>query len=176
MATSSDTSSSARGLAAASAWLAGLSPRERRGVLIAATVLGLGLLWWLAVAPAWQTLRGAPARHAALNAQLARMQQLAQQAEALQAQSSAAAPRRDEALRALEAATAALGGQAQVNVIGDRATLTLRQVDPAALAQWLQQVRNNARLLPVESQLTRDAASGGWTGTLVVAGPPLASN
>jgi len=170
-----DTPSPARGLAAASAWLAGLSARERRLVLIAAAVVGLGLLWWVAIAPAWQTLRAAPARHAALDAQLTRMQQLAQQAEALRAQSGAAAPRRDEALRALEAATAALGASGQVSVVGDRATLALRQADPAALAQWLQQVRSNARLLPVESQLSRDAASGGWTGTLVLAGPPLAA-
>ncbi len=175
MATTAPSTSPMRGLAAASAWLAGLSARERRLVLVAAAVVGLGLLWWVAIAPAWQTLRAAPARHAALDAQLARMQQLAQQAEALRAQSSAAAPGRDDALRALEAATAGLGGNAQINVIGDRATLALRQTDPAALAQWLQQVRSNARLLPVESQLTRDAASGGWTGTLVVAGPPLAA-
>jgi general secretion pathway protein M len=169
-----DTPVKPRGLAAASAWLAGLSARERRGVLIAGSVLGLGLLWWVAIAPAWQTLRSAPARHAAADAQLARMQQLAQQARALQSQSSAATPARDDALRALQAATAGLGGGAQVSVVGDRATLALRQTDPAALAQWLQQVRSNARLLPVESRLTRDAASGGWTGTLVVAGPPLA--
>lgn len=167
--------SATRGIAAVSAWLASLSARERRMVLAAAAIVGLGLLWWVAIAPAWQTLRAAPARHATLNAQLAHMQQLAQQAEALRAQSSAAAPGRDDALRALEAATAGLGGNAQINVIGDRATLALRQTGPAALAQWLQQVRSNARLLPVESQLTRDAASGGWTGTLVVTGPPLAA-
>jgi general secretion pathway protein M len=173
MATTSTSTSPMRGAAVVSAWLAGLSARERRMVLAAAAVVALGLLWWVAIAPAWQTLRAAPARHATLDAQLARMQQLAQQAEALRAQSSAASPGRDDALRALEAATASLGGNAQVNVIGERATLALRQTDPAALAQWLQQVRSNARLLPVESQLTRDAASGGWTGTLVVAGPPL---
>jgi general secretion pathway protein M len=171
----SDTPSKTRGLAAVSAWLASLSARERRLVLLAAAVLGLGLLWWIAIAPAWQTLRQAPARQAAADAQLARMQQFAQQAEALRAQSAAAAPSRDEALRQLEAASAALGGSAQVSVVGDRATVALRQASPVALAQWLQQVRSNARLLPVESQLSRDAASGGWTGTLVLAGPPLAT-
>lgn len=171
----SDTPPKTRGLAAASAWLAGLSARERRLVLTGAAVVGLGLLWWVAIAPAWQTLRAAPARQAAADAQLARLQQLAQQAEALRAQSAAAAPSRDEALRQLEAASATLGGSAQVSVIGDRATVALRQASPVALAQWLQQVRSNARLLPVESQLSRDAATGGWTGTLVLAGPPLAT-
>jgi len=172
----SDTPPKTRGLAAASAWLAGLSARERRLVLTAAAVVGLGLLWWVAISPAVQTLRQAPARQAAADAQLARLQQLAQQAEALRAQSAAAAPSRDEALRQLEAASSAtLGNSAQVNVVGDRATVALRQASPVALAQWLQQVRSNARLLPVESQLSRDAASGGWTGTLVLAGPPLAT-
>ncbi|MBX3609732.1 MAG: type II secretion system protein M [Hydrogenophaga sp.] len=169
-------SSPTRGLAAASAWLASLSPRERRLVLIAATVVGLGLLWMVAIAPAWHTLRAAPAQHAALDAQLARMQQMAQTAEALRAQSGTAPPSRDEALRALEAATVGLGGTGQISVLGERATLALRQTPPQALAAWLQQVRINARLLPVESQISRDAASGGWTGTLVVGGPPLAGN
>lgn len=164
----------AQRLAAASAWLAGLSARERSLVLAAAAVVGLGLLWAIAIAPAWRTLRAAPAQHAALDTQLARMQQLAQTAEALRAQSGSALPSRDDALRALEAATSALGGAGQISVAGDRATLALRQMPPQALAQWLQQVRINARLLPVESQISRDAASGGWTGTLVVSGPPLA--
>lgn len=163
-------------LARASAWLAGLSARERRLVTLAAAVVLLGLLWWLAVAPALQTLREAPARHAALDAQLTRMQQLARTAESLRAASAGAQPGRDEALRALDAATAALGATGQVSVLGDRATLTLRGAPPQALAQWLAQVRINARLLPLESQLARDGGTGGWSGSVVLGGPALASN
>ena len=161
---------------AVGAWYGGLATRERRLVLAAALVLGLGLIWWLAVAPAWQTLREAPARHAALNGQLSRMLQLAQTAEGLRAASSGQPPGRDEALRALEAATASLGSTGQVSVLGDRATLTLRQTEALALAGWLQQVRVNARLLPLESQLTRDGAGATWSGTLVLGGTPLAGN
>lgn len=159
-----------------SAWLAGLSARERRLVGLAAAVVVLGALWWLAVAPAWQTLRQATARHAALDAQLARMQQLAATADALRASSTTAPPGRDDALRALETATAGLGATGQIAVLGDRATLTLRGAAPQALAQWLAQVRINARLLPIESRLVRDGGAGGWNGTVVVAGPALASN
>ena len=158
------------------AWYGALAERERRLVLVAALIVGLALLWWLAIAPAWQTLRAAPARHAALDAQLARMQQLAQTTEGLRAGSTGQPPGRDEALRALEAATGALGGTGQIAVLADRATLTLRQTEAQALAGWLQQVRVNARLLPLESQLNRDGPGTTWSGTLVLSGPPLAGN
>ena len=68
------------------------------------------------------------------------------------------------------------GGTGQINVLGDRATLTLRQAEALALAGWLQQVRVNARLLPLESQLNRDGPGTTWSGSLVVSGPPLAGN
>jgi general secretion pathway protein M len=157
-----------------SAALDRLSPRERKAVLIALWIVGLGLLWWLAVAPALATLREAPARHARLDAQLGQMQRLAATANALRAESAAQPPGRDEVMRALEAATTSLGATAQLSVLGDRATVTLRGTQPAALAQWLAQVRINARLLPLETQLTRDPATAGWNGTVVLSGPGLA--
>lgn len=176
MATAQEPSSAARARTSASNWYGALSARERQLVLAAAIVLGLGLLWWLAVSPALQTLRAAPARHAALDGQLSRMLQLAQTADGLRSASTGQPPGRDEALRALEAATAALGASGQVSVLGDRATLTLRQTDAVALATWLQQVRVNARLLPLESQLTREGAEPKWSGSIVLSGPPLAGS
>lgn len=176
MAADPDTPPLERARAALAHWYGGLAVRERRLVLAAALIVGLALLWWLAIHPAWRTLREAPARHAALDAQLARMQQLAQTAEGLRAASTGQPPGRDEALRALEAATGALGGTGQISVLGDRATLTLRQAEALALAGWLQQVRVNARLLPLESQLNRDGPGTTWSGSLVVSGPPLAGN
>lgn len=157
-----------------SAALDRLSPRERKAVLIALWIVGLGLLWWLAIAPALTSLREAPARHARLDAQLGHMQRMAAMANGLRAESAAQPPGRDEVLRALEAATASLGATAQLSVLGDRATVTLRGTPPAALAQWLAQVRINARLLPLETQLKRDAATAGWNGTVVLSGPGLA--
>lgn len=150
-----------------------LSPRERRAVVTAAGIVGLALLWWLAVAPALATLREAPERHARLDAELNQMQRMAATASALRTEAHVQPPALDAVQRALEAATAALGGTAQVLVQGDRATATLRGAAPAALAQWLAQVRINARLLPLETRLTRDPTSGGWSGTVVLSGPGL---
>lgn len=152
--------------------MARLNARERRLVQIAALVVGLGLVWWLGIAPALQTLRQAPDRHAQLSRQLADVQRMAATAAAVREQGNARVPSRNEALGALERATATLGPQGQLSVLGDRATLTLRHADPAALAQWLAQARLNARVSPVESQLTREGP--GWNGNVVLSGPGLA--
>ena len=94
----------------------------------------------MASAPALDTLRQAPARHARLDAQLAQMQRMAATAETLRSQSTAQPPGRDEVLRATETATNGLSGTGQLSVLGERATLTLRNTPPEALAQWLAQV------------------------------------
>ena len=101
-----------------------LAPREQNLVLAASAIVALALLWWVALAPALKTLRTAPARHAALDAQLQRMQSL--QAEALQLQ---AAPRGTpgDAVGSLRASlTQRLGATAQLSLVGDRATITLK--------------------------------------------------
>ena len=166
----------ARALAPLQQALAGLQPRERRALTLALWVVGLGLLWWIGVAPAWATLRQAPERHARLDAQLSQMRGMAASAQALRGQSNAQMPARDTALRALEQATSALGASGQMALQGERATLTLNNATPEALAQWLQQVRLNARLVPVEAKLSRPADSAPlWSGSLVLAGPGLAS-
>lgn len=167
-----------------------LAPREQTLVLAAVGLVALALLWWVAVAPALHTLRTASARHAELDAQLQRMQSLRAEAQQLQT-----APRssRGEASGALRTAlTQRLGNTAQLNLVGDRATVTLKGAPADALAQWLTQARSNARTAPVEARLTRTAATapgtpanapavlGGpaaaamprWDGTLVLALPP----
>ncbi len=155
--------------------LAGLQPRERRAVALAAWVVGLGLLWWIAIAPAWSTLSQAPARQAQLDAQLSQMRGLAASAQALRGDTNSQPPGRDTVLRALDQATSALGTHGQIVVQGERATLTLNNATPEALAQWLQQVRINARLVPVEAKLDRPTSGApAWRGSLVVSGPGLA--
>ena len=47
-----------------------LLPREKTLVQVTAAVIGVALLWWLAVAPALQTLRTDNTRHQALDTQL----------------------------------------------------------------------------------------------------------
>jgi general secretion pathway protein M len=151
----------------------GRNPRERAGIALALAAIGAGLLWWLALAPALQTLRTAAPQAARLEAQLQAMRGLQAQAQALQAQPKMG---REEALRALEAAVKQrLGGTAQLNVQGDRASLVLKGTSAEALAQWLAQARVNARALPTEARLQRSAAPGAagatWDGSMVLALP-----
>ena len=150
---------------------------------------------WLALAPALQTLRSAPARHAVLDAQLQRMLALQGEAERLKG-----VPRADpdNAARALQsAATERLGSTARTTVLGDRATVTLTGAPAGALAPWLAQVRSNAKSVPQEVHLVRATAppvsaaapvlatapaapvaaaaapaTARWDGTLVLALPP----
>lgn len=147
-----------------------LAPREQNLVLAAGALVGLALLWWVAVAPALATLRAAPARHTALDAQLQRMLSLQAEAQQLQA---APATSPGDAVGALRAAlTQRLGTTAQLNVVGDRATITLKGASADALAQWLAQARSNARATPVEARLTRSAAAAPAGQTPVTLGRP----
>ncbi len=146
-----------------------LVPREQVLVLAAAALVAFALLWWLALAPAFATLRSAEAQHRTLDAQLQRMLRLQAQAQAMQAQ-----PKQnpEEAMRQLEVAIRQqLGVAARYSIAGDRVTVTLTAAPPAALAQWLAQIRVNARAIPGEAKLTR-SASGAWDGTLVLTLPP----
>lgn len=146
-----------------------LAPREKALVAGAALLVGGALFWWVAIAPALATLRGAEPQHLLLDAQLQRMRGLQAQAQALQTQ-----PRQnhDEALRLLEQSVQQrLGAGARVAVAGDRATVTLAGVAPDALAQWLAQARAQARALPSEARLARNAG-GLWDGSLVLTLPP----
>ena len=138
-----------------------VSPREQRLVKLALGVVALALLWWVALAPALAVLKTAPQQHLALDAQNQHMQQLQAQALALRAQPVISAM---EARRALEESIAPLGASAQMV---ERVTVTLKGVAPDALAQWRATARQNARSVPTEARLTRNAA-GAWDGTVVL--------
>lgn len=148
---------------------AALAPREQAMVAAAAALVVLALLWWVALAPALATLRTADNQHRVLDAQLQHMLRLQAQARMMQAQ-----PKQnpDDAMRQLEAAIRQqLGTSARYSIAGDRVTVTLTNTPAPALAQWLAQVRANARALPREAKLARNAA-GGWDGSLVLTLPP----
>lgn len=145
-----------------------LAPREQALVAAASGLVALALLWWIALAPAIATLRAADAQHRSLDAQLQNMRRLQSQAKSMQSQ-----PKQnpDEAMRQLEAAIRTqLGVSARYTIAGDRVTVTLANAAPAALAQWITQVRTNAHAIPSEAKLTRSAA-GGWDGSLVLTLP-----
>lgn len=146
-----------------------LAPREK--VMVAATfvIVGLALLWLIAIRPALGVLRSAEEQHRALDAQLQQMMGLQEQARALQAQPKIG---HDEALRLLERSLRErLGTSARLTISGDRATVTLTGTPADALARWLTQARVDARALPGEARLRRNAA-GLWEGTLVLSLPP----
>jgi general secretion pathway protein M len=149
-----------------------LDRRERTLVMAAMSVVGVALLWWIGVSPALNTLRQAEAQQRALAAQVQQMQTLQAQAQAIQSQPKIS---RDDAMRALESSVKELGTSAQLNVAGDRATVTLRSTPADQLARWLSQARVNARAIPGEARLTRSAGSPGgpvaWDGTVVLSLP-----
>lgn len=134
-----------------------LDAREQTLATSAVLLVGLALVWWLLVAPPLRTLRTAEAQQRSLDVQLQKMQALQAQAQALQTQTKLG---RDEAVRALEASVKQrLGVAGQLAVVGDRATVTLRNVPADALAQWLAQARVNARAIPGEVRLVRSTLS-----------------
>jgi len=142
-----------------------LAERERLAVTIAAVVAGIGLVWAIAIAPAWRTIREAPKQIDALDVQLQAMQRLAAETRELRAVSPVAPAQQQDALRA---ATDRLGAEkARIVVQGDRATLTLTGVTGEQLRAWLGEARSGARVRPVETQLSR--GPNGYTGTVVVA-------
>lgn len=154
---------------------AGLAARERRMVLLALLVVGLGLLWVLSLGPSLRTLRQAPAQLVALQTQARHMQAMQDEARAL---SSQVALGQEAALKALRQATERhLGAHARLNVQGQQAQIVLDQAPAQALALWLAEVRANAHVRPSQAQLKRvtetpDSALGsGWSGSLVLSLP-----
>ena len=147
-----------------------LDARERRGISLAAAVVLLALLWWLGLAPVLKTWRSAPAEHARLDADLARMQAL--QAEARQLQ-SATTLTATQARQQLETSLGQqIGPSAKLAVVGDRATITLNNAPAVATQRWLAQVRANAHALPTELRLRRTPptapAAPTWSGSIVL--------
>jgi general secretion pathway protein M len=142
----------------------GASRRERQ-MLLAALALVLGaFVWWVTLAPALATLRATDSQRRLLDAQLQQMQRLQAQAKTFQAQPRIAF---DDARRLLEASMKPLGNTAQLVQVGERATVTFKGASADAVAQWLAQVRLNARSIPGEARLVRSAA-GTWDGTLAL--------
>jgi general secretion pathway protein M len=141
-----------------------LKMSERRLILIAFWLIVIALLWWIAVAPALKTIKEAPAQHRELDKQLLNMRALSAEAKNLQNQPRLAL---DEAQKALQSSvTQRFGSAAQLNLTGERASLTLKNANPQELTLWLTQARVNARALPTDVKLNR--IGDAWDGTLVL--------
>ena len=141
-----------------------LAGRDRRWLLSAAALVLFAIVWWLAVSPALATLRSAANQGLLLDAQLQQMQGLQAQAKALQAQPRIAP---DEARRLLDASVKQFGAAAQLQIAGERATVTFKSASADALAQWLLQVRLNVRAVPSEARLLR-GPNGSWDGSVTL--------
>ena len=129
------------------------SVRDRRLLALAAAVLGLALLWQLAVAPALSTWQGAAERQAELDRQTRNMLQL--QAEARQLQAPTRIPR-PQAIALLESSAASLlGKDARLTVQDDVLRVNVVAAPAAGLAQWLAQAREKALALPQSARLER---------------------
>ena len=147
----------------ARAWWQALGTRDRRLLGAGAAVLGLYLVWAVAVQPAWRTIDRAAAERDKLDRQWQTMQRLAAEAKDLRTATPVSQP---QAAAALQAATARLGGAGRLVLQGDRAVLTLNGVGTGALRDWLAEARSGARARPLEANLAR--AAQGYSGTLVV--------
>lgn len=159
-------------------WWSTLAAREQRWVGIAAAVVGIALLWLIAIAPALQILRKASAQHVAADLQLEAMRSQAKQAAVLREQRALGY---EESLRNLEnSVKQTLGSAATLTVNDTRASITLKGANADALATWLSQARINARAVPTEARLQRSAGastqistvSATWDGTMVLNLPP----
>ena len=130
-----------------------LTASEQRSVSFVASVLGLLLVWFIAIAPALTTVQESSLRRDQVAQQHAHLLGLQAKAQSLQKQTPLS---RDEALRRLQSTMLTPG--MQLNVQGERVSLQLKAVPASALAQWLTQARTQAQALPLEAHLTRSAS------------------
>lgn len=143
-----------------------LGARERRLLTLLAWIVGLALLWLVAIAPAWRSVQSAPARLNQLDSQLQQMQRLAAESRSLR---SAPAVGAAQSQSALKAAGDALGGAGRLVITGDRATMTFTNASGVQVRDWLAEVRGAARVRVIEARLSRGAQ--GYSGNVVLALP-----
>jgi general secretion pathway protein M len=126
------------------------------------------LLWFLNISPALQTYQQAPLQLAKLEQQSETLKALQLQALALQKAPRIKAQDASAALPQILANT--LGSGAKLNVEATRATLQMTSVSAEALAQFLEEARNQAHALPTEAHLQKFKAGtqGMWRGTLIL--------
>ena len=139
------------------------APRERAAMRLAFLLVGVFVVWSIAVQPAWRTLREAPAQLDQLDMQLQQMQRLAAEARTLR---GAVPVSTAQAAAALKSATERLGDQGRITFQGDRATLIVNGAQGETLRAWLAEARSAAHVRPIDVQLTRSAQ--GYSGSVIV--------
>jgi general secretion pathway protein M len=145
-------------------WWRGLAQRERRALQTAAVLVGVALLWLVAIGPAARTLQTAPAERERLDGQLQQMQALAAEAKGLR---GATPVTPDAARSAVEAAAARLGARAKLTLQAQRAVLAVKGVGSDELGAFMAEARAGARARVVEATLTQ-ASPGLYDGSLTL--------
>lgn len=141
-----------------------LGVREKRALQLAAAVVAAALVWSVGLAPALRTLKAADTQNAQLAAAAERMQALQARAKELQAK-PVVTPQ--ESMMALRTAMAPLGKSATLQVLGEQASVAIRQAKAQDLAALL--APTSSLPGPAEVHLLRDTntAEPRWSGTLV---------
>jgi general secretion pathway protein M len=146
-------------------WWQGLASRERWAIGAAGSVVVAALVWVLMIQPPLQLLRQSAHLHAKADAALAHMQGLASLAQQHRAGARIGT---DDAIKALDTLVKAqLGSGSGLTVVGDQATVTLRNVPAGQLVDFLRDARTQARALPSQVQLTRPNAANAPVGTVL---------
>lgn len=145
---------------------AALQPRERLGLLAAMWLMGLYLLWSVALAPALQTLASADAQRQRLDQQLQRMQALAAQASALK---NDIKPAPKDWRKELKDSLSGLG-QSQLLESGGTVQVQLKACEAQALGRWLAELGPRWRLQVSQARLRADA-QGLWQGQITLVAP-----
>lgn len=139
------------------------SAREQVAMRIAATLVLLALLWWVGLQPALKTLKNTRTQAPVVRAQYEQMLQLQAQAAAMRAQVQQPVP---DPQAALQDSISTLEKSARMALAGERATVSFKQVRPADLALWLEQVRLKAHSSVLEMHISQ--AAGLWSGNVLV--------
>ena len=148
-------------------WFDQRVPREKVMLIAGALLLGVALVWVIAVAPALRTLGSFDAQKRVLDTQVQTMLLLQAQAKLLQNQPQLSPTARTQALQA--SVKQAFGDSVAVTASAGNVTLNLSNVSSQALAQWLANARLQAHAVPQQAQLVR--GPGGWSGSLQMSSP-----
>lgn len=148
-------------------WLEQRAPREQRLLVALAALAIAAAMWWLAITPALQMYRETDAAHAKLDAQIAQMQAMAEEAMQLKTKPQISSA---QAQMWLEGSIKKLG-VASMTMQGSHTHIRFVGATPETLATWLAEARSRAHLKPVEANWKRDASSVDplWDGSLVMA-------
>lgn len=138
-----------------------LSQHEKTMASLCIALLAFALFWSAAAKPALRSIESSKARIAKSSAQLAEVKAIEAQAQALRVAKRAS---RDDAARGIEAAASLLPGKATARANGSAMSVEIEGATAMDIHQFIASARK-AGSMPDQADLTRDKASGLWSGT-----------